>query len=50
MSETKAEPLLGKDEARSQGYHVKGALLNQRALLHLDERKWMEGLTNPNNS
>ena len=48
--ETKAEPWLGKDEARDQGYIVKGAVFNQRASLHLAKKNLMEDLTKTNYS
>lgn len=49
-SETKAEPWLGKDEARGQGYIVKDAVFNRRALLHLAKKNLMEDLTKTNYS
>lgn len=45
MSETEAEPWLGKDEARGQGCIVKDAVFYQRDLLHLAKKNLMEDLT-----
>lgn len=50
MSETTAEPWLGKDEARGQGYTVKDVVSNQRALLYLAKNNLMEDLTKTNYS
>lgn len=39
-SETKADPWMGKDEARGQGPTVKGAIFNQRGVLHLAKKEF----------